>query len=123
MKSKPGHNVCHFSCTGDVKLSESKTKSTGQQNELGMLCSEAESNLPFNYTSDVGQLYSLERRHQRKLKFGTKNTLKKIVKKIKTHLNSKALYFPYHQMIKPNTELKVHSPCMTASKQRSFEAN
>ena len=47
------------------KMPESTTKFTGERYEVGMLWSEPEPNLPHNYSSALGQLYSLERRFQR----------------------------------------------------------
>ena len=47
---------------------ESTTKFTAEQYEVGMLWSEPEPNLPNNYHSALGQLYSLERRFQREPK-------------------------------------------------------
>ena len=47
------------------KFLETTTKFTGEQYEAGMLWSEPEPNLPNNYGSALGQLYSLERRFQR----------------------------------------------------------
>ena len=47
------------------KMLESTTKFTGERYEVGMLWSEPEPNLPNNYSSALGQLYSLERRFQR----------------------------------------------------------
>ena len=44
---------------------ESTTKITGKRYEVGMVWSEPEPNLPNNYSSALGQLYSLERRFQR----------------------------------------------------------
>ena len=43
---------------------ESTTKFTGERYEVGMLWSEPEPNLPNNYSSALGQLYSPERRLQ-----------------------------------------------------------
>ena len=47
------------------KFLESMTKFTGERYEVSMLWSEPEPNLPNNYGSALGQLYSLERRFQR----------------------------------------------------------
>ena len=47
------------------KFLESTTKFTGERYEVGMLWKEPEPNLPNNYNSALGQLYSLERRFQR----------------------------------------------------------
>ena len=47
------------------KTLESTTKFTGERYEVGMLWSEPEPSLPNNYSSALGQLYSLERRFQR----------------------------------------------------------
>ena len=44
------------------KFLESTTKFTGERYEVGMLWSQPEPNLPNNYGSALGQLYSLERR-------------------------------------------------------------
>ena len=47
------------------KFLESTKKFTGERYVVGMLWSEPEPNLPNNYGSALGQLYSLERRFQR----------------------------------------------------------
>ena len=47
------------------KMLESRTKFTGERFEVGILWSETEPNLPNNYRSALGQLYSLEQRFQR----------------------------------------------------------
>ena len=47
------------------KMLESTTKFTGERYEVGMLWSETEPNLSNNYSSALGQLYSLERRFRR----------------------------------------------------------
>ena len=47
------------------KMLESTMKFTGERYEVGVLWSEPEQNLPNNYSSALGQLYSLERRFQR----------------------------------------------------------
>ena len=47
------------------KFLESTTKFTGERYEVGMLWNEPEPNLPNNYSSALGQLYSQERRLQR----------------------------------------------------------
>ena len=46
------------------KILEGTMKFTGKRYEVGMLWSEPEPNLPNNYSSALGQLYSLERRFQ-----------------------------------------------------------
>ena len=47
------------------KFLESTAKFTGERWEVGMLWNEPKPNLPNNYSSALGQLYSLERRFQR----------------------------------------------------------
>ena len=47
------------------KMLESTIMFTGERYELGILWSEPEPNLPNNYSSALGQLYSLERQFQR----------------------------------------------------------
>ena len=47
------------------RFMESTIKFTGERYEVGMLWSEPEPNLPNNYGSAQGQLYSMERRFQR----------------------------------------------------------
>ena len=47
------------------KMLECTTKFTGERYEVGMLWSEPEPNLPNNYSSALGQLFSLERRFQK----------------------------------------------------------
>ena len=47
------------------KMLESTTKFTGERYEVGRLWGEPEPNLPNNYSSVLGQLYSLEQRFQR----------------------------------------------------------
>ena len=47
------------------KFLESTTKFTGERYEVGMLWNEPEPNVPNNYSSAIGQLYSLEQQFQR----------------------------------------------------------
>ena len=47
------------------RMLESTTKITGERFELGKLWSELEPDLPNNYSSALGQFYSLERRFQK----------------------------------------------------------
>ena len=54
-----------YSKESTTNCKESTTKFTGERYEVGMLWSEPEPKLPNNYSSALGQLYSLERRFQR----------------------------------------------------------
>ena len=92
---------------------ESTTKFTGERYEVGMLWSEPEPNLPNNYSSALGQLYSLERRFQRdpNLKNVYQQSIDTAVEKgfVKT-LNEygvkgifgKERFLPHHPVLNPN---------------------
>ena len=144
-------NVCHFAFTEDVKVAgniqtwwdietcaskinvvsqpkkeqkmlESTTKFTGERYEMGMLWSEAEPNLPNNCSSDLGQLYSLERRFQRdpNLKSWHQQSIDTDVQK---RTFGKEWYLPHHPVLKPNKPGKVRRVCNAASKYKEVCLN
>ena len=109
------------------KMLESTIKFTGERYELGKLWSEPEPNLPNNYSSVLGQLYSLERRFQRdpKLKSLYQESIDTYVQKrfIKTSNGSevkgtfgKEWYLPHHPVLNPNKPGKLRRVCNAASK-------
>ena len=100
------------------KRLESTTKFIGERNEVGMLWSEPEPNLPNNYSSALGQLYSLARRFQRdpNLKSLYHQPIDTDVEKgfVKIWDESKVKgtfgkewYLPHHPVLKPNKPGKV----------------
>ena len=100
------------------KMLESATKFTGERYEVGMLWSEPEPNLSNNYSSALGQLYSLERRFQR-----DPNLKNLYQKSINTDVEKgfvkildepevkgtfgKEWYLPHHPVLNPNKTGKV----------------
>ena len=113
------------------KFLESTTKFTGERYEVGMLWSEPEPNLPNNYGSALGQLYSLERRFQRdpKLKELYQQSIDTDVEKgfvkvlgkseVKGTLG-KEWYLPHHPVLKPNKPGKVRRVCNAAAKYKNI---
>ena len=94
------------------KMLESTTKFTGERYEVGMLWSETDPNLPNNYSSALGQLYSLERRFQRDPNLmnlyqqSTDTDLEKGFVKILAESNLKSTfgkdcYLPHHPVLNP----------------------
>ena len=116
------------------KMLESTTKFTGERYEVGMLWSEPEPNLPNNYSSALGQLYSLERRFQRdpNLKSLYQQSIdtdieKRFVKildesEVKSTFG-KEWYLPHHPVLNPNKPGKVRRVCNAASKYKDICLN
>ena len=116
------------------KMLESTTKFTGERYEVGMLWSEPEPNLPNNYSSALGQLYSLERRFQRdpNLKNLYQQSIDTDVEKgfVKILDESevkgtfgKEWYLPHHAVLNPNKPGKVRRVCNAASKYKEVCLN
>ena len=113
---------------------ESTTKFTGEQYEVEMLWSEPEQNLPNNYSSALGQLYSLERRFQKdpKLKSFYRQSIDTDVEKgfVKILDESevkgtfgKKWYLPHHPVLNANKPRKVRHVCNAASKYKDVCLN
>ena len=116
------------------KMPESTTKFTGERYEVGMLWSEPEQILPNNYSSALGQLYSLERRFQRdpNLKSLYEQSIDTDVEKgfVKILEESevkgtfgKERYLPHHPVLNPNKPGKVRRVCNAASKYKEVCLN
>ena len=116
------------------KMLESTTMFTGERHEVGMLWSEPEPNLPNNYSSALGQLYSLERRFQRdpNLKNLYQQSVDTDVEKgfVKILDESevkgtfgKEWYLPHHPVLNPNKPGKVRRVCNAASKHKDICLN
>ena len=116
------------------KFLESTTKFTGERYEVGMLWSEPEPNLPNNYGSALGQLYSLERRFQRdpNLKELYQQSIDTDVEKGfvkilgKSEVKStfgKEWYLPHHPVLNPNKPGKVRRVCNLAAKYKDVCLN
>ena len=116
------------------KMLESTTKFTGERYEVGMLWSEPEPNLPNNYSSALGQLYSLERRFQRdpNLKNLYQQSIDTDVEKgfVKILDESevkgtfgKEWYLPHHPVLNPNKPGRVRRVCNAASKYKEVCLN
>ena len=108
------------------KMLESATKFTGERYEVGKLWSEPEPNLPNNYGSALGQLYSLERRFRRDpdLKSLYQHSLDADVEKgfvkvlNESEINGtfgKQWYLPHHPVLNPKKPGKVRRVCKAAS--------
>ena len=106
---------------------ESTTKFTGECYELGMLWSEQELNLPNNYSSALGQLYSLEQRfqsypdlknlYQQSVDTNVEKALVKILVESKLKGTfGKEWYLPHHPVLNPNKPVKVRRVYNAASK-------
>ena len=113
---------------------ESTTKFTGERYEVGMLWHEPEPNLPNNYSSALGQLYSLERRFQRdpNLKILYQQSIDTDVERgfVKILDESevkgtfgKEWYLPHHPVLNPNKPGKVRRVCNAASKYKEVCLN
>ena len=113
---------------------ESTTKFTGEWYEVGMLWSAPEQNLPNNYSSALGQIYSLERRFQRdpNLKRLYQESIDTDVEKgfVKILDESevkgapgKEWYLPHHPVLNPNKPGKVRRVCNAASKYKEVCLN
>ena len=116
------------------KMLESTTKFTGERYEVGMLWSEPEPNLPNNYSSALGQLYSLERRFQRdpKLKNLYQHSIDTDVQKVFVKVLDgseakgtfgKEWYLPHHPVLNPNKPGKVRRVSDAASKYKEVCLN
>ena len=116
------------------KMLESTTKFTGERYEVGMLWSEPEPNLPNNYSSALGQLYSLERKFQREpnLKNLYQQSIDTDVEKgfVKILDESevkgtfgKKWYLPHDPVLNPNKPGKVRRVCNAASKYKEICLN
>ena len=99
-----------------------------------MLWSEPEPNLPNNYGSALGQLYSLERRFQRdpNLKELYQQSIDKDVEKGFVKILSKSevkgtfgkeRYSPHHPVLNPNKPGKVRRVCNAAAKYKDLCLN
>ena len=116
------------------KMLESTAKFTGERYEVRMLWSEPEQNLPNNYSSALGQLYSLERRFQRdpNLKNLYQQSIDTDVEKgfVKILDESEVKgtfgnewYLPHHPVLNPNKPGKVRRVCNAASKYKEVCLN
>ena len=164
MTGKRRQNVCHFAFIEDVKVNiqtwwdietyaskinvlsqskkelqaqkmlESTMKFTVERYEVGMLWSEPEPNLPNNYSSALGQLYSLERRFQRdpNLKSLYQQSIytdeEKGFEKILNESEVKGTvgkewYLPHHPVLNPKKPGKVSRVCNAASKYKEVCLN
>ena len=116
------------------KMPESTTKFTGERYEVGMLWSEPEPHLPNNYSSAVGQLYSLERRfqgdpnlkslYQQSIDTDVEKRLVKILDESEVKGTfGKEWYLPHHPVLNPNKPGKVRRVCNAASKYKDICLN
>ena len=163
MTGKGRQNVCHFAFTEDVQVAEniqtwwdietyaskinvvnqskkelqaqeSTTKFRGERYEVGMLWSEPEPNLPNNYSSALGQLYSLERRFQKGPKpeefvstvnrYRCRKKIRKDIGRVRSekHLRER-IVFATHPVPNPNKPGKVRRVCNAASKYKEVCLN
>ena len=116
------------------KMLESTKKFTGERYEVGMLWSEPKPNLPNNYSSALGQLYSLERRFQRDANLKNlyqqsidtdveKRFVKILDKSEVKGTFGKEWYLPHHPVLNPNKPCKVRRVCNAASKYKEVCLN
>ena len=116
------------------KMLESTTKFTGGRNEVGMLWSEPEPDLPNNYSSALGQLYSQERRFRRdpNLKNLYQQSIDTDVEKGFVNILGeselkrtfgKEWYLPQHPVLNPNKPGKIRRVCNAASKYKAVCLN
>ena len=116
------------------EMLESTTKFTGERYEVGMLWSEPEPNLPNNYSSALGQLYSLERRFQRDPNLknlyqqsidtdAEKGFVKILDESEVKGTFGKEWYLPHHPVLNPNKPGKVRRVCNAASKYKEVCLN
>ena len=116
------------------KFLESTTKFTGERYEVGMLWSEPEPNLPNNYGSALGQLYSLERRiqrdpnlkelYQQSIDTDVEKGFVKILGKSEVKGSSgKEWFLPHHPVLNPNKPGKVRRVCNAAAKYKDICLN
>ena len=116
------------------RMLECTTKFTGVRHEVAMLWGESEPNLPNNYSSALGQLYSLEQRFQRgpNLKSLYQQSVDTDVEKgfvkimdeseVKGTLG-KEWYLPHHPVLNPNKPGKVRRVCNAALKYKEVCLN
>ena len=109
------------------KMLESSKKFTGERYEVGILWSEPEPNLPNNYSSALGQLYSLDRRfqwepnlkslHQQSIETDVEKGFVKILDESKVKGTfGKEWYLPHHPVLNPNRPGKVRRVYNAGSK-------
>ena len=95
------------------KFLDSTTKFTGERYEVGMLWNEPEPNLPNNYSSALGQLYSQERRlqqdpnlkelYQQSIDTDVEKGFVKILGKSEVKVTfGKEWYLPHRPVLNPN---------------------
>ena len=100
------------------KMLENTTKFTGERYEGGMLWSEPEPNLPNNYSSALGQFYSLERifqgdpnlesLYQQSIDTDVEKGFVKILDESKVKGTfGKERYLPHHPVLNPKKPGKV----------------
>ena len=116
------------------KFLESTTNFTGERYVVGMLWSEPEPNLPNNYGSALGQLYSLERRFQRDPNLKElyqqsidtdieKGFVKILGKSEVKGTFGKEWYLPHHPVLNPNKPGKVRRVCHAAARYKDICLN
>ena len=116
------------------KFLESTRKFTGERYEMGMLWNETEPNLPNNYSSALGQLYSLERRFQRdpnltelyqqSIDTDVEKGFVKILGKSEVKGTfGREWYLPHHPVLNPNKPGKVRRVCNAAAKYKDVCLN
>ena len=116
------------------KMLECTTKFTGERYEVGMLWSEPEPNLPNNYSSALGQLFSLERRfqkdpnlkslYQQSIDTDVEKGFVKILDESEVKGTSgKEWYLPHHPVLNPNKPGNVRRVCNAASKYKEVSLN
>ena len=116
------------------KILESTTKFAGERYEVRMLWGEPEPKLPNNYSSSLGQLYTLERRFQRDLNLKTwyqqliDTDVEKGFVKILDESEVKGTfwkewYLPHHPVLNPYKLGKVRRVCNATSKYKEVCLN
>ena len=116
------------------KLLECTTKFTGERYEVGMLWSGPEPNLPNNYSSALGQLFSLERRfqkdpnlkslYQQSIDTDVEKGFVKILDEFEVKGTfGKEWFLPHHPVLNPNKPGKVRRVCNAASKYKEVCLN
>ena len=129
-----GHRNLCFQNKCCKSILESTTKFTGGRYEVGMLWSEPEPNLPNNYYSALGQLYSVERRFQRdpNLKEFYQQSIDTDVEKGFVNILGKSVvkgtfgkewYLPHHPVLNANKPCKVCRVCNAAAKYKDICLN
>ena len=116
------------------KMLESTMKFAGERYEVGIVWSDSEPNLPNNYSSDLGQLYSMVQRFQRDPNLKSlyqqpieTNVERGFVKILDESENKgtfrKERYLPHHPLLNPNKPGKVRRVCNAASKSKEVCIN